>query len=155
MSLKDQAKKIRDHLYSKGINYWVIVAFLIPVGMLIGDLLGEQRIWVTARYRLYQALQRVSTNTIDYSTRTAVVLIGDEEYWKGELARRTPLKRTYLAEVLLKLDSANPAVIALDVDLRSQTPDRSVVEHPDYHAETSVLLNVVKAVSRNRPVILP
>jgi CHASE2 domain-containing sensor protein len=145
-----------ENLSAKGRHYWLLAAFLLPAGMLVGDFLGDQSIWVTTRYYVYNILQKApSAHPLKSSTRTVVVLIGDEDYWKGELARRTPLKRDYLARLLLKLDQTNPAVIALDVDLGSQTADKTVIEHPDYQAETKELLTAIKSVSRNRPVVLP
>jgi CHASE2 domain-containing sensor protein len=143
------------NLKAKGRHYWLLAAFLLPTGMLLGDLLGKQSVWVTTRYYVYNVLQKAAARPITSSTRTLVVLIDDEEYWKGALARRTPLKRDYLARLLLKLDQTNPAVIALDVDLAAQTADKSVIEHPDYQAETNELLTAIKTVSKNRPVVLP
>ena len=152
--LNNRVKSWINHLYGKGFAYWITVLFLIPIGMLIGDLLGEERVWVNARYYLYNSLQSASAHSLTYSTRTTVVLIGDDEFWKGDLARRTPLKKTYLARILRKLDMANPAVIGFDIDLRSQTPDKSFVEHPDYQAETAELLDAINSVSRTRPIVL-
>jgi hypothetical protein len=150
-------EKTYQHLRGKGVNYWLVVAFLIPLGMLIGDAIGERRMLIGPRYRLYRMLQNASVNSPTYFNRTAVVVIGDEEFWKGELARRTPLKRGYLEKLLIKLNSerAKPAVIAIDIDLRSQTLDKSVVEHSDYHGETQKLLQTIDIVSRDICVVLP
>ncbi len=142
-------------LQGKGCFYWIFVLFLIPIGMLLGEWLGEQNVWVKARYQIYRGLQSISAHSITYPTRTAVVLIGDDEFWKGDLARRTPLKRRYLADLIRKIDAADPALIALDIGLRSQTADTGFVEHPDYQAETAELLSAIKTVSQNRPVVLP
>lgn len=144
------------HLSAKGPGYWIFALFLLPIGMIVGDLLGDQGVWVPTRYYVYHILQNApSAHPLKSSTRTAVVLIGDEEFWKGELARRIPLKKDYLACLLLKLDQTNPAVIALDVDLGSQTADRSVIYHSDYKDEIDALRTAIKIVSRNRTVVLP
>lgn len=146
-----------QQLRGKGINYWLVVAFLIPIGMLIGDAISERRMFIGPRYLLYSMLQNASVNSPTYFNRTALVVIGDDEFWKGELARRTPLKRRYLVQLLEKLNSAKakPAVIAIDIDFRSQTRDKSVVEHSDYHDETQALLQTINTVSRDTPVVLP
>src|SRR5258706_2665491 len=150
-------KKTYQNLRGKGVNYWLVVAFLIPLGMLIGDAIGERRMLIGPRYRLYRMLQHTSVNSPTYSDRTALLVVGDEEFWKGELARRAPLKRGYLEKLLIKLNSTfeKPAVIAIDIDLRSQTPDKSVVEHSDYHDETQKLLQTIDIVSHDTRVVLP
>lgn len=136
----------RKNLSAKGRSYWLLAGFLLAVGMIVGHLLGTHSFWVAARYYVYNVLQKASAHPLRASTRTVVVLIGDEEFWNGELARRTPLKRDYLACLLLKLDEANPAVIALDIDLS--------VKHPDYQKETDRLIEALKLVAHNRPVVV-
>jgi len=141
-------------LRRKGLLYWVRVVVLMAIGTVVGDWLGRQEIWVDLRYRIYQA-QHASGPRKPLAERTAVVLIGDDEYWKGELGRRVPIKRRYLAKLVRELDSANPAVIALDFDLASPLPDGSLVEHSDYRPEKTELLNVIKRASMRRKIVLP
>jgi len=83
------------------------------------------------------------------------VVIGDDEYWNGELSARVPIKRDYLAKIVEALKEANAAVIALDFDLRSPSPVGEPVEFPDYLGETKQLLDAVKDASQNRKIILP
>ncbi len=142
------------HLRSKGARYWLVVLSLVPLGMLIGEAMGEWNLWVTARHEIYRLLQDMSPHFSKYSKRTVLVLIEDEEYWRGGLARRTPLKRDYIARLLRKLDMADPAAIGLDVDLRSQTPDKSMVTHPDYGNETGELISAINDVSGRRCLVL-
>jgi CHASE2 domain-containing sensor protein len=142
----DWLVKSQKNLSAKGRWYWILAGFLLTAGMIVGHLLGTQGFWVAARYYVYNVLQKSAAHPLHASTRTVVVLIGDDEFWNGELARRIPLKRDYLACLLLKLDEANPAAIALDIDLSAK--------HPDYQKETDRLTEAVKFVAHNRPVIV-
>lgn len=133
--------------------HWVTVAVLIALGVFIGEWLGSHRIWIKLRYKLYQSAQRFNPRET-YPKRTALVLIGDEEYWKGELAHRSPIKRDYLARLIRALDKAGPEVIALDFDLRLRVPNGSLPEHSDYAKETGEFLATVREVSQRRTIVL-
>jgi CHASE2 domain-containing sensor protein len=111
-------------------------------GILIGDLISEHKILVGPRYWLYRVLQNTSVRAPTYSNQLCIVTIGDQEYWQGPLARRTPLKRTYLADLLCKLDALNPKVIALDVDLGALETGAQ----DDYVTENETLINKIKKV---------
>lgn len=141
-------------LRRKGALYWLTVVALVVGGVFAGRWLETQEFALELRYRLFRTLQSAAPNK-PFVQGTSVVLIGDDEYWRGELARRVPIKRDYLAKLLRHLDKADPAVIALDFDLRAQVPDGSYVMHPDYEGETRELLEAVREVSRNRWVVLP
>lgn len=145
---------IYKRLRRKGLVYWLTVVVLVVGGIYAGRWLEKQDFALDLRYRLFRRVQSAGPNK-PFVQGTSVVLIGDDEYWKGELARRVPVKRDYLAKLLRHLDKADPAVIALDFDLRAQAPDGSYVMHPDYADETRTLLEAVRDVSKNRWVILP
>jgi CHASE2 domain-containing sensor protein len=121
--------------------------------MYLGTWLGEHDVWIDLRYRIYQSFEWLSPHP-PKPTRTAVVLIDDEEYWKGRPAHRAPIRRDYLSELVIALDKCDPAVIALDFDLRSPVTDGSMRESPEYLSETNKLTETVNAVSGQRPVIL-
>ncbi|MGH9602346.1 MAG: CHASE2 domain-containing protein, partial [Terriglobales bacterium] len=143
-------------LRKKGIGHWLTVLVLTALGTYIGHWISQKQVWVDVRYWIYQkTFDAARVRGPLYPKRTALVLIGDEEYWKGELAGRAPIKRDYLAKLVEKLDAADAAVIALDFDLRSPVPDGSLIEHPDYRAETAGLAQVLKAAGSRRPVVLP
>lgn len=87
-----------------------------------------------------------------------MVLISDEEFWRGELANRLPLDRDYLAKLLDKLKDADPAVIAFDLNFQSPMPDGTLNVNPKYARETQNFLNKVKEVSQGQkgiPIVLP
>src|SRR5882757_6885067 len=109
-------------LASKGRVYWISVVILIVVGIAISALLEEKNKYLEANYWWYQLLGRTFPGDPTVNDIT-LVLIGDEEYWKGELGHRVPIKRAYLAELVRAIADGNPAAIALDFDFRSPTPD--------------------------------
>lgn len=134
--------------------YWISATLVAALGLWVSHLLEEQQAWMNARYSLYQWIQRLTLFGRDPVVRsTVLVLIGDEEYWKGPLARRVPIKRDYLADLVRQVDLAEPAVIAIDFNLRSPVPGGS--EHPAYQEETRKFLETVNEVATRRPVVLP
>jgi CHASE2 domain-containing sensor protein len=143
--------RVGEQLSHKSLIHWTTVIVLIAVGGVIGSYLKEWNYWIDWRCRVYQFVNDNTTPHPPRPKRTAVVLIGNEEYWNGPLAGRVPLKRNYLADLLLKLDAANPEVIALDVDLSSRLSDTYSGE---YATETKQLLEAINTVSHNRSVIL-
>jgi len=143
-------------LRSKGIAHWLTVLVLTALGTYIGHWISQKQVWVDVRYWIYQkTFDAARVRGPLYPKRTALVLIGDEEYWKGELAGRAPIKRDYLAKLVEKLDAADAAVIALDFDFRSPVPDGSMIEHPDYREETARLAQTLKTVGARRAIVLP
>jgi CHASE2 domain-containing sensor protein len=147
--------KVKEFLLLKRpvVGYLVrLIIFVIAVEYLV-DLMDQNGFGANYRYQFYGWLQRKNP-TKTAIRNTVLVLIDDEEYWKGEPQRRTPIKRNYLAELLRRLDQANAKVIAFDFDLRSPTPDGNPRESPDYQSETQAFLETVKQVAANRSVVL-
>jgi CHASE2 domain-containing sensor protein len=149
-----QSKDVWRRMCQRGIKYWVRLFVTVLLVNQAASWTSRREVWKEYRYKFYQFLQQ--TNPRKASDRnTVVVLIGDEEYWKGELARRVPIKREYLEKLVCRLDAADAKVIALDFDFRSPTYDGNPVESPDYRNETDQLLQTIKVVSLRRPVVLP
>ncbi len=144
---KDWADKNLKHLKKKGFKYWVGVAILIPLSMLVGEYLSEHRMLIGPRYVVYYGLQKITPRAPEYFQHTAVVAIGDKEYWQGELARRVPLRKDYLAKLILKLADSKAPVIAIDVDLRSPPPNSSSAYDELYKKETDELLEAIHFAS--------
>ena len=151
MTLREVGKR----LTAKGLFYWLNVFVLVVVGVLAGHWLEKQDVATDLRYRAYQFVTRGSSSRKPYATRTAAVLVGDEEFWRGELARRTPPKRLYLAQLIRARDAADASAVALDFDLRWPDPSGAPLPYNDYDDETRKLLEAVRDVSKRRPVILP
>jgi CHASE2 domain-containing sensor protein len=140
-------------LRHKGWRYWVPVLVLVIVGTLAGLWLGERYVWIRLRYSIYGKIQQ-ATRVNEAAKDTVVVLIDDHDYWKGDLARRVPLKRDYLAKLLIHLAKNEPKAIALDIDLRSPIPEEGSEELAAYREETELLLKTIKEVSQSRPIVL-
>lgn len=141
-------------LRDRSALYWFTAAASILIGMIIADILDENQTWLKTRYWIYQRLANCSPQQPD-PDRTALVLIGDNEYWKGPLARRIPIRRDYLAQIVRKLDSCDPSVIALDFDLRSPMPDGTKIDNSEYEDETKLFISAILDASKHRAVILP
>ncbi len=147
----------KDRKYWKRFaRHWGVAALLIVVGIRLGEWLGEQQYWIELRYRIYERETRNLAHPL-YNRRTVVVMIGDDEHWKGEsLAGRAPTNRSYLAKLLRAVGEAGPEVIALDIRLRAPTPDGSPVTYKDYDAETQEFIEAVKHVTGDHTtVVLP
>src|SRR5439155_13169816 len=82
------------------------------------------------------------------------VTITDDEFWKGPLARRRPLKRDYLADLVEAVAAAHPRVIALDFEFRAPLQEGQASYH-DYDKETELLLAAIDKAALDVPVILP
>lgn len=141
-------------LARKGLFYWTSVVFLVVGGVFAGHWLERQDVATALRYSAYQFVTHGAASRKPYSTQTVAVLVGDEEFWRGGLARRTPTKRDYLGQIVRALDEADASAIALDFDLRWPDPSGAPLPYHDYDGETQKLLEAVRDVAKNRPVIL-
>jgi CHASE2 domain-containing sensor protein len=142
-----------SQLRAKSLYHWLIAILLIGIGTFLGHKLGESHIWRDVRYKAYQCVLYRLTPRAPHPKRTVLVLINDQEFWGPPLDGRRPIKRDYLANLVRKLADANPAVIALDVDL-SLPIDKNVYDNGPYKTETEVLLGAVRDVSAQRTVVL-
>lgn len=136
-------------------TYWLRIVLLIVLGMALAQVLAGFDWWRAATYSTYGTLLRLSQSPLKYPSRTAVVIIDDDDFWHGEWARRSPIKRATLARLIRQIETASPLVIAIDIDLRAQTPDGSFLTHPDYEGETNELLGAITQVAQRIPVVLP
>ena len=135
-------------------TYWALAVAAIVAGIILGVKLEDKDIWVTLRFKLYQSLQGLEPRS-PRPIRTALVLIDDDDFWKGRLEGRMPLKRDYLADLLRAVDACGPAVIALDIDLRSPVQTDKHWGDPGYAAEDQELTAAIQQVSEHRPIVLP
>lgn len=134
-------------------RYWLGSILLIAAGAWLGELLAERQAWIDLRYRAHEFFGHSARPM--RQRYTALVLIEDDEYWGRDLARRVPIKRRYLAQLVDLLDRADAAVIALDFDFRSPRPDGTLRDFRDYADETKDFLATVDRVATARPVVLP
>ena len=144
---------LRHPINARGWKHWTSVLALTALGTFLGYHASEAGLLIDLRYRLHQYMTNLNPRPLDIR-HTAVVLIGDEEYWRGELAHRRPIKRDYLARLLLAVDGANPTLIALDFDLSAPEPSYPTIR-PDYHRETRELVEAIRRIATRRPLVLP
>jgi hypothetical protein len=157
--------RLRDHWRQHhGLQHWLTVLSLIAGGFFLGHYINDHNIWIDARYAVSQKVLNFLFQVRGplYPKRTALVFIGDEEYWSDpQLQARAPIQREYLAKLVDALDAADVAVIALDFDLRSPAPDGrrpitggKFLENKNYIEETNELAKHVGTVATHRPVVL-
>jgi len=151
---KKQFSAYLKHLRDKGRWHWTLSICLIIVGVVVEHVLDSHLVWERARYAAYHVLQAKEIHPIR-PKRTTLVVIGDDEYWNGELARRVPIKRDYLARVVSALDKGEPCEIILDFDFESPAPQSGAYEAPAYSAETKILADTIIDVSSRRKIVLP
>lgn len=151
------------HTFRTRILPWLSAITLIILGIFGAERLEERHALLDLSYKAYAVNQYVTAKLKGdlWDHNTVVVLIGDEEFWKGDYARRTPINHQELAELIRVLDGFGPKVIALDFDFASPTPDGSIVQHKEYIEETKILANTIHEIttrpdiSNRRTVVLP
>jgi CHASE2 domain-containing sensor protein len=139
----------------KGWGHWLRFALLLAAASYLGHLLSTSP-WLTEfRYSMYHRQLLMRDRTQLYPTRTALVLLDDDDYWGDTFQSRTPLKRNELAEVLDRLETAGVNTVAFDVDLRSPRPQQPGLEFADYKAEDEELFAAIRRMcASDRHVVL-
>src|SRR5690242_4536979 len=96
--------------YLRLIPSWGWAAILIVLGIYFGSVLEEQHAFLDFRYKAHQFTQEFGSKLKDdlYDHNTVVVLIDDDDFWKGSYEGRRPVDKKSLAELIRKLDSYNP-----------------------------------------------
>lgn len=155
MSLFTKLTRLFSFIPNQSVGFWIRILSFVTAGVLIGFFLEEVPQTEAVRSYSYRMLSQIVSR--HHGPRyTAIVAIHDEEYWKDpELAHRVPINRSYLANLLRKVDDADPAVIAIDFDFSSPLPEEKQREDPNYASETKDLNDALSIVSKHRPVILP
>jgi CHASE2 domain-containing sensor protein len=144
-----------SELRERGFWYWVRVVAIAGIGMLLSRALERHAPgWLqSAQLPIYQLLSTSGPRQAQVG-HLAIVRITDEEYWKGELAHRSPTRRDYLAALVQRLCLGGARVVALDFDLRSPVADGSLPDSPGYHDETSALAAAISD-PLHRPLAAP
>lgn len=143
-------------LSNKGVLYWIRVAGSVVLGIWAGDWVAHTDSWRGWRRSCYQFLQYV-VPLRPHPYGTVLVLIKDQEYWRepGLFAHRTPIRRDTLAKLVTAIGAQGPAVIALDFNLESPSPDGNPIDEPEYASETDALATAIRELPRNCSVVLP
>jgi len=153
--LRQHREKIRAalaHLRRKGWRHWTVVVFVLIFGTLVRPYVDEYLGFDKARNWLSQRLLEWYWQPLE-PRYVKVLLIGDDEYWRGSLAARVPIKRDYLAQLVDDLDGANAAAIALDFDVRLPDPTR-LADFPEYRLETEQLIHSILKAAEQRSIVL-
>jgi CHASE2 domain-containing sensor protein len=147
--------KQRDALEKKSLLYWISGIVVIGLGLWTSHLAVHYDLWKAPRRVVYKFLTDRFPDA-QRPIRTVLVLVDDDEYWRGYPAGRRPTKRDYLANLMSATAAAKPAVIALDFSLRSPSADGNPIDNPDYRQETLKLVQAVnQAAASGCSVVLP
>jgi CHASE2 domain-containing sensor protein len=146
--------------------YWAFAFGLLIGGTVLGEFLesGSYPLLQSVRYGLYRRMIGLSPSKT-YARDTVIVLIDDDDFWKGEAQGRTPLNRRHLAKLIGEIAKRDPALIAVDVSLsspdplgevRSSTRDQSVTlpVASDFLPETVEFLQQIRQTAQECPVVL-
>ncbi|HEY7642586.1 MAG TPA: CHASE2 domain-containing protein [Steroidobacteraceae bacterium] len=139
-------------LRDKGVRHWAVALVILLLGFAAQRFIQSLPVVQVWKARLSQELLQLHFRPIQ-PRYVELVLIGDEEYWHGELAGRTPTKRDYLARLVDRLVAADAQTIALDFDMRLPDPAR-LEEFPEYRAETDRLARSILAAAAGRKIVL-
>jgi hypothetical protein len=154
MDSHPRAEKLWRRLCAHGRLYWFVALGLTILGVFFGSYIDDHYWWTDVRYRATQEMQDLLSLYHLAPKRTALVFVGDQEYWSNELAGRSPIKRDYLARLIDAVDKAGADVIAIDFDLRAPLANPSR-DFPAYLEETSNLVDTIRALAaRHRPIVL-
>lgn len=139
----------------KGWGHWLRFAVLLAAASYVGHLLSSSRSLTDLRYWIYHRQLMMRDRSQLYPTRTALVLLNDDDYWGDTFQARTPLKRGALAELVDKLEDAGVNTVTLDIDLRSPRPQEPGFEFEDYKAEDAQLIAAISRMCKaDRHVVL-
>ena len=95
-----------EHIRKKSWRYWLMAAVVGYGGhLLFSGLESEVPRFEQWRTQLFQVLGNAAARKPLPRYGVRLVLIGDEEYWQGDLAGRRPIKRKYLAGLVRALDA--------------------------------------------------
>ncbi|HVT59508.1 MAG TPA: CHASE2 domain-containing protein [Thermoanaerobaculia bacterium] len=147
--------RLKEIYKSREKAYWRVAGVAIGLGVVLGVWLDARDVGMSVRYRIQQVALRRLLPTRAEPRWTTLVLIDDSEYWKGSLARRSPIRRDYLATLLRTVSRCDPWVMAIDFDLRSPVLDGTLPDNPAYQLETKKLVEAVRDVSKDHPIVLP
>ncbi len=151
-ALKEAGQKLAAH----GWGYWLRAIATVAIGFFVSHWLQDNATGLLQKIRLgvYEVLSRADPRAQSLG-KVTIIQIGDEEYWKGELAGRRPTRRDYLGKLVTSACNAGAAVVALDFDLSSTMPNGNPITHPGYAAETEELAKAVAGVPATCRVVLP
>jgi CHASE2 domain-containing sensor protein len=140
-------------------GYWIVAFVVLVISILASAYVDDYLGLVRVRYWLSQQVSQFSPRSLA-PRFVKLVVIEDEEYWRGEPAGRKPINRDYLGKLVDALDGAGASVVALDFDVRLPDPNSpgtvgDFTEIPaEYRTETDALINAIARVANKRKIVL-
>jgi len=132
--------------------YWIIAVIVLSVSLTATPYVYGYLHLAHARSWLFEELAKWPRPLEPRFVK--VVLVGDDEYWRGYPEGRRPIKRDYLAQLVQALDMAGAQVIALDFDVRLPDPEAMAIP-ARYKAETDALIRaLLHAADSGKKVVL-
>lgn len=151
---------IGRYFSKKGWRYWIGAALIVVVSIPATPFVDEALHLSQYRDWLFQKLSQLGPRPAA-PRFVRVVLVFDDEYWRGEPKGIRPIKRHYLARLVDALDKADANIIALDFNLHipqkdaKATPGNYSVIDKDFRADTDSLMRTIARVAANREIVLP
>lgn len=159
--LRAASQWITNYIARQGTTYW-LWAIVVLAGSVVATPTVEKYLQIDeAGNWLYQRLTNFTGGRYLEPETGRVVLIRDDDY-HGRLKKRTPINRSYLAEIVRALDRANADVIALDFDFSIEDYHPPGDIHgalandyePESEADTKDLIAALEDIATRRRIVL-
>lgn len=134
-------------LREKDLRYWATALLLLVFTATATPHIYSYLGLTGLRARLFEWLATSGPRPLE-PRFVKVVLIGDDDYWRGKDGGRRPIDRNLLADLVRILAAAGAHVIALDFDLRLPDPAASSVPAL-YQDETKNLIAAIVAAAQS------
>jgi CHASE2 domain-containing sensor protein len=144
----------------ESVRYWLTAVVVLCASVWASPYINASLNLDPLRLGIFQRLTELLGGHYLQPKFSQLVLIGDDDFWDGDLAHRLPTNRAWLATLLDKLDKDGATVIALDFDMR--LPHENMAGRPgdyheldkDYRDETEALIKEIDKVARGHKIVL-
>ncbi len=127
----------------KGLHHWVTLLILLLLGALAGQFFEDSPLLASTRLWLYKHELSLQIQKPMHPSQTAVVLLGDDDFWSPAYAGRNPVNRTQIAKILSDLNTLNVQRVVLDIDLRLPQSPGLNGDFKEYAAENETLIAAI------------
>jgi len=134
----------------KAVGYWSRAVAVLLVSILLAPWFERVPQVKAVRASVFQFMGEHTPRMLS-PRYVKVLMINDEDYWKGDPRGQVPLNRRYLAKLVHALAQANAAVIALDVNEALSDPDKPDVDITD---DTKQLMTEIATAAKSRTIVL-
>src|SRR5215470_4867845 len=97
--IRTKAKDWFDQVKKKDLFYWARLLITVAVVQSLVTWTDNRGLITDYRYAFYRLLQKFDHHK-SWDQNTVVIVVDDEEYYKGLLQGRVPIKRDYLARLI-------------------------------------------------------